>query len=200
MSNRRKSTGGFTTVYTLTKERTALALLAYLWQQQKINDDQLRQLANGEEVEVRLTNAQATEYPVVAYQSKTGKGRIVSEDTLQEILDTNLVDRDNFTRVAVWNDEDGTPLAKDATEEFFDSISHVERIFADPTPSAPQPDTPAPTPTKDLDTQVLEFLEGLTPDQRNAWLTKVTAVIQAMNDQPSTGNAMDDWLKAHAKK
>ena len=200
MSNRRKSTGGFTTAYTLTKERTALALLAYLWQQQKINDDQLRQLANGEEVEVRLTNAQATEYPVVAYQSKTGKGRIVSEDTLQEILDTNLVDRDNFTRVAVWNDEDGTPLAKDATEEFFDSISHVERIFADPTPSAPQPDTPAPTPTKDLDTQVLEFLEGLTPDQRNAWLTKVTAVIQAMNDQPSTGNAMDDWLKAHAKK
>ena len=200
MSNRRKSTGGFTTVYTLTKERTALALLAYLWQQQKINDDQLRQLANGEEVEVRLTNAQATEYPVVAYQSKTGKGRIVSEDTLQEMLDTNLVDRDNFTRVAVWNDEDGTPLAKDATEEFFDSISHVERIFADPTPSAPQPDTPAPTPTKDLDTQVLEFLEGLTPDQRNAWLTKVTAVIQAMNDQPSTGNAMDDWLKAHAKK
>ena len=200
MSNRRKSTGGFTTAYTLTKERTALALLAYLWQQQKVNDDQLRQLANGEEVEVRLTNAQATEYPVVAYQSKTGKGRIVSEDTLQEMLDTNLVDRDNFTRVAVWNDEDGTPLAKDATEEFFDSISHVERIFADPTPSAPQPDTPAPTPTKDLDTQVLEFLEGLTPDQRNAWLTKVTAVIQAMNDQPSTGNAMDDWLKAHAKK
>lgn len=200
MSNRRKSTGGFTTVYTLTKERTALALLAYLWQQQKINDDQLRQLANGEEVEVRLTNAQATEYPVVAYQSKTGKGRIVSEDTLQEMLDTNLVDRDNFTRVAVWNDEDGTPLAKDATEEFFDSISHVEMIFADPTPSAPQPDAPAPTPAKDLDTQVLEFLEGLTPDQRNAWLTKVTAVIQAMNDQPSTGNAMDDWLKAHAKK
>lgn len=200
MSNRRKSTGGFTTAYTLTKERTALALLAYLWQQQKINDDQLRQLANGEEVEVRLTNAQATEYPVVAYQSKTGKGRIVSEDTLQEMLDTNLVDRDNFTRVAVWNDEDGTPLTKDATEEFFDSISHVEGIFADPTPSAPQPDAPAPIPAKDLDTQVLEFLEGLTPDQRNAWLTKVTAVIQAMNDQPSTGNAMDDWLKAHAKK
>ena len=199
MSNRRKSTGGFTTAYTLTKS-TALALLAYLWQQQKINDDQLRQLANGEEVEVRLTNAQATEYPVVAYQSKTGKGRIVSEDTLQEMLDTNLVDRDNFTRVAVWNDEDGTPLAKDATEEFFDSISHVEMIFADPTPSAPQPDAPAPTPAKDLDTQVLEFLESLKPDQRNAWLTKVTAVIQAMNDQPSTGNAMDDWLKAHAKK
>ena len=199
MSNRRKSTGGFTTVYTLTKS-TALSHLSYLWQQQKINDDQLRQLANGEEVEVRLTNAQATEYPVVAYQSKTGKGRIVSEDTLQEMLDTNLVDRDNFTRVAVWNDEDGTPLAKDATEEFFDSISHVESIFADPAPSAPQPDTPASTPAKDLDTQVLEFLEGLRPDQRNAWLTKVTAVIQAMNEQPSTGNAMDDWLKAHAKK
>ena len=200
MSNRRKSTGGFTNVYTLTKERTALVLLAYLWQQKKINDDHLRQLAKGEEVEVRLTNAQATEYPVVAYQSKTGKGRIVSEGTLQEMLDTNLVDRENFTRVAVWNDEDATPLTKDATEEFFDSISHVERIFADPTPSAPQPDAPASTPAKDLDTQVLEFLEGLKPDQRNAWLTKVTAVIQAMNDQPSTGNAMDDWLKAHAKK
>ena len=206
MSNDRRKTGGFTRVYTLKKGQTPTEHVAYLWQQKKLGDDQLRQLAKDEEVEIRLTDGQANSYPVVTYRSKTGKGDIFSEDDLRRLKEIGLASDEDFARVAVWSDNKAV-LGKDATDEFFGSVSHVEAIFANPTPTpTPQPDTPAPapskpdTPARDLDTQVLEFLEGLEPEERNRWLEMVSKVVKTMNETIPTVNPMEAWLRNHAKK
>lgn len=199
-NNRRKSNGGFTNTYTLKKGKTPITHIAYLWQLKKISDDQLRQLAKGEEVDIRLTESQANDYPVVAYKTKNGKGGIFYDDDVQQMKEAGLATSDSFVRIAVWNDENEAVLSKDETEEFFDSISHVEKLLSGQAPAKPVQDAPAPASTKNLDTQVLEFLESLSADERNAWLAKVSAVVKTMNESPSTGNAMDDWLKAHAAK
>ena len=207
-ANRRKPTGGgFTKVYTLDKDRTATCLLAYLWQQdnQKITDSQLRQLAKGEEVEIRLTEAQATTYPVPAYKSVSRKGGIFTEEDVERLKDIGLGSDSDFIRVAIWNDSKEL-LEKEDTEEFFDALAHVEKILAgqktasSKTEKTESDSAKSPAPAKDLDAQVLEFLEGLEPEERNKWLNTVSMIVKIMNQKPETTSAMEAWLKKHTEK
>lgn len=127
--------------------------LAYLRQRGKLSADNLKQLAEGQTVTLRLSRAETDHWPIVVYTPRNHNGAIYSQGDIENLREDGVNIEAVFEPVVVWNDNEEELLPEGEAEAFLVVWQEVKAVLEgktsdeseNTTPPTPTPPTPSPT-------------------------------------------------------
>lgn len=133
--------------------------LAYLRQRGKLSADNLKQLAEGQTVTLRLSRAETDHWPIVVYTPRNHNGAIYSQGDIENLREDGVSVEAVFEPVVVWNDNEEELLPEGEAETFLAVWQEVKAVLegktsdesknTSPPTSTPEPSSQPKPPTPD---------------------------------------------------